>query len=196
MFSYAVYLNTDWWLMLYRWKMYMRSHMIHVDNIGRTFTTTYSCLSHLCKSQWLGCLGWSQSQELRSPQFPCLCLTFFSMSTARSDFSQLSTIDRSRYEFSHCSSFVKSGVYIKHGVQIVMTNLATFFWNHRKVAKQSDEVDGSEGTLGNLDDAISAYKPPWMRPTNLESSSVQPLNVWFVLHDNTSHVGALVSFAA
>jgi len=58
-----------------------------------------------------------------------------------------------------------------------MTNLAISFGYHHKVAKQSDELDEAEGTMGNLDDAISAYMPPWMRPTNLESSSVQPLNV-------------------
>lgn len=44
----------------------------------------------------IGLFGRSQSLELPSPQFPCLCSTFFSMNTARSDFSQLSTIDRSR----------------------------------------------------------------------------------------------------
>ncbi|XP_039850738.1 CSC1-like protein At3g54510 isoform X2 [Panicum virgatum] len=55
--------------------------------------------------------------------------------------------------------------------------LPTFHHRPVQVAKQSDELDEAEGTMGNLDDAISAYMPPWMRPTNLESSSVQPLNV-------------------
>lgn len=67
--------------------------------------------------------------------------------------------------------------HIKHEVQIVKTNLATSFGYPRKVAKQSDELDEAEGTTGNLDGAISAYKPPWMRPTNLESGSVRPLTV-------------------
>ena len=57
-----------------------------------------------------------------------------------------------------------------------MTNLGLSFGN--EVAKQSDELDEAEEmTEGVLDDAISSYRPPWMRPTNLESnSSVQPLN--------------------
>ncbi|PUZ52984.1 hypothetical protein GQ55_5G017600 [Panicum hallii var. hallii] len=55
--------------------------------------------------------------------------------------------------------------------------LPTFHHRPVQVAKQSDELDEAEGTTGNLDDARSAYKPPWMRPTNLESSSAQPLNV-------------------
>ena len=109
------------------------------------------------------------------------------MNTARSDFSQLSTIDRSRYicsyehisiiQFLHRSSLLKFGASIEHEVQIIITNLTVSFGYRRKVAKQSDELDEAEGTMGNLDDAISAYMPPWMRPTNLESSSVQPLNV-------------------
>ncbi|WVZ67413.1 hypothetical protein U9M48_016489 [Paspalum notatum var. saurae] len=46
--------------------------------------------------------------------------------------------------------------------------LPTF--NHRPV--QSDELDEAEEmTEGVLDDAISSYRPPWMRPTNLESNS-------------------------
>nr|CAB3475453.1 unnamed protein product [Digitaria exilis] len=47
----------------------------------------------------------------------------------------------------------------------------------RSVAKLSDELDEAEGTTAILDGAIGAYKPPWMRPTNMESTSVQPLNV-------------------
>ena len=156
----------------------MRSHMILVDNIGLKFTTTYSYMSHLCKSRWSGCLGWSQSLELPSPQFPCLCSTFFSMNTARSNFSQLSTIDRSRYICFHGSSLLKFGASIKHEVQIVITNLEISFGCRHKISKQSDELAEAEGTTGNLDDATSAYKPPWMHPTNLEPSSVQPLNVW------------------
>jgi hypothetical protein len=77
----------------------------------------------------------------------------------------------------HRSSLLKFGASIKHEVQIVITNLAISFGYRHKVAKQSDELDEAEGTTGNLDDARSAYKPPWMRPTNLESSSAQPLNV-------------------
>ena len=109
------------------------------------------------------------------------------MNTARSDFSQLSTIDRSRYicsyehisiiQFLHRSSLLKFGASIEHEVQIIITNLTVSFGYRRKVAKQSDELDEAEGTTDNLDDAFSSYKQPWMRPTNLESSSVQPLNV-------------------
>lgn len=55
--------------------------------------------------------------------------------------------------------------------------LPTFHHRPVQVAKQSDELDEAEGTTDNLDDAFSSYKPPWMRPTNLESSFVQPLNV-------------------
>ncbi|XP_034593042.1 CSC1-like protein At3g54510 [Setaria viridis] len=55
--------------------------------------------------------------------------------------------------------------------------LPTFHHRPVQVAKQSDELDEAEGTTGNLDGAISAYKPPWMRPTNLESGSVRPLTV-------------------
>ena len=118
-----------------------------------------------------------KSLEFPSPQFPCLCSTFFSMNTARSDFSQLSTIDRSRYICFHGSSLLKFGASIKHEVQIVITNLEISFGYRHKISKQSDELAEAEGTTGNLDDATSAYKPPWMHPTNLESSSAQPLNV-------------------
>ncbi|CAD6234859.1 unnamed protein product [Miscanthus lutarioriparius] len=56
--------------------------------------------------------------------------------------------------------------------------LPTFSHRPVQVAKQSDELDEAEGmTECNVDNAICAYRPPWMRPTNLESSSVQPLNV-------------------
>ncbi|CAL4945533.1 unnamed protein product [Urochloa decumbens] len=55
--------------------------------------------------------------------------------------------------------------------------LPTFHHRPVQVAKQSDELDEAEGMTCDLDDAISAYKPPWMRPMNLESGSVQPLNV-------------------
>jgi len=55
--------------------------------------------------------------------------------------------------------------------------LPTFHHRPVQVAKQSDELDEAEGTTDNLDDAFSSYKPPWMRPTNLESSFVQPSNV-------------------
>lgn len=54
--------------------------------------------------------------------------------------------------------------------------MVSFGYLH-KVAKQSDELDEAEGTTDILDRAIGAYKPPWMRPTILESTSVQPLNV-------------------
>ncbi|EES02054.1 CSC1-like protein At3g54510 isoform X1 [Sorghum bicolor] len=53
-------------------------------------------------------------------------------------------------------------------------------FSHRpvQVAKQSDELDEADGmTEGDVNDAICAYWPPWMRPTSLESSSVQPLNI-------------------
>ncbi|AQK98223.1 CSC1-like protein [Zea mays] len=53
--------------------------------------------------------------------------------------------------------------------------LPTF--RHRPV-QAANELDEAEGTTeGDVDDAICAYRPPWMRPTNLESSSVEPLNV-------------------
>ncbi|GJM91882.1 hypothetical protein PR202_ga08301 [Eleusine coracana subsp. coracana] len=47
-----------------------------------------------------------------------------------------------------------------------------------QVAKENDELDETEQmTEGGLDNAVSAYKPPWMHPTNLEFDSVQPLNL-------------------
>nr|CAB3479445.1 unnamed protein product [Digitaria exilis] len=55
--------------------------------------------------------------------------------------------------------------------------LPTFHHRPVQVAKLSDELDEAEGTTAILDGAIGAYKPPWMHPTNLESTSVQPLNV-------------------
>ncbi|KAL6616704.1 hypothetical protein ACP70R_038974 [Stipagrostis hirtigluma subsp. patula] len=56
--------------------------------------------------------------------------------------------------------------------------LPTFHHRPVQVAKQNDELDEAEGmTEGELNDAISAYKPPWMHPANLGSSSVQPLNL-------------------
>ncbi|KAF8647019.1 hypothetical protein HU200_065534 [Digitaria exilis] len=55
--------------------------------------------------------------------------------------------------------------------------LPTFHHRPVQVAKLSDELDEAEGTTAILDGAIGAYKPPWMRPTNMESTSVQPLNV-------------------
>jgi hypothetical protein len=59
-----------------------------------------------------------------------------------------------------------------------MTNIAIPFGYLHKVAKQSDELDEADGmTEGDVNDAICAYWPPWMRPTSLESSSVQPLNI-------------------
>jgi len=82
----------------------------------------------------------------------------FNEYTARSDFSQLSTIDRSRYICFHGSSLLKFGASIKHEVQIVITNLEIYFGYRHKVSKESDEL-AEEGTTGNLDDAISAYKP-------------------------------------
>jgi len=87
----------------------------------------------------------------------------------------------------HRSSLLKFGASIEHEVQIIITNLTVsfgyrrkvffFFGYRRKVAKQSDELDEAVGTTDNLDDAFSSYKQPWMRPTNLESSFVQPSNV-------------------
>ncbi|TVU09843.1 hypothetical protein EJB05_43340, partial [Eragrostis curvula] len=56
--------------------------------------------------------------------------------------------------------------------------LPTFIHRPVQVAKENDELDDAEGMIqGDLDNAVSAYKPPWMRPTNLETSSVQPLNL-------------------
>ena len=80
--------------------------------------------------------------------------------------------------FLLCSSFIRSGASTKYDSQIVITNLVISLGYLHKVAKQSDELDEAEGmTECNVDNAICAYRPPWMRPTNLESSSVQPLNV-------------------
>lgn len=61
--------------------------------------------------------------------------------------------------------------------QIVITNLVisricTYL---HQAANELDEAEGT--TEGDVDDAICAYRPPWMRPTNLESSYVEPLNV-------------------
>jgi len=91
-------------------------------------------------------------------------------------------------QFLCCSSLIRSGASTKYDSQIVITNLVISLGYLHKVAKQSDELDEAEGmTECNVDNAICAYRPPWMRPTNLESSSVQPLNVWSVLHDRTMH---------
>ncbi|KAK3166504.1 hypothetical protein QOZ80_1AG0046560 [Eleusine coracana subsp. coracana] len=56
--------------------------------------------------------------------------------------------------------------------------LPTFHHRPVQVAKENDELDETEQmTEGGLDNAVSAYKPPWMHPTNLEFDSVQPLNL-------------------
>ncbi|GJN16731.1 hypothetical protein PR202_gb03752 [Eleusine coracana subsp. coracana] len=56
--------------------------------------------------------------------------------------------------------------------------LPTFHHRPVQVAKENDELDETEQiTEGSSDNAVSAYKPPWMRPTNLEFDSVQPLNL-------------------
>uniref|UniRef100_A0A0D9VA93 CSC1/OSCA1-like 7TM region domain-containing protein n=1 Tax=Leersia perrieri TaxID=77586 RepID=A0A0D9VA93_9ORYZ len=54
----------------------------------------------------------------------------------------------------------------------------TFLHRPVQVAKENDDLNEAEGMrVGDLHHAISAYKPPWMRPTNFppDSSSVQPL---------------------
>lgn len=55
--------------------------------------------------------------------------------------------------------------------------LPTFLRRPVQVAKENDDLNEAEGMRGDLDHAISAYKPPWMRPTNFspDCSSVQPL---------------------
>uniref|UniRef100_J3L7V9 CSC1/OSCA1-like 7TM region domain-containing protein n=1 Tax=Oryza brachyantha TaxID=4533 RepID=J3L7V9_ORYBR len=60
--------------------------------------------------------------------------------------------------------------------------LPTFLHRPVQVAKENDDLNEAEGMReADLDHAISAYKPPWMRPTltptnfSLDSSSVQPL---------------------
>jgi len=121
---------------------------------------------------------WAEEPGVSFATIPLLVFNIlFNEYTARSDFSQLSTIDRSRYICFHGSSLLKFGASIKHEVQIVITNLEISFGCRHKISKQSDELAEAEGTTGNLDDATSAYKSPWMHPTNLESSSAQPLNV-------------------
>ena len=138
MFSYTVYLNTEWRLMFIQME---DVYEITYDTCGQYWPKIhhYIFLSvTLVQITMIGLFG-LKSLEFPSPQFPCLS--------------------------------------IKHEVQIVITNLEISFGCRHKISKQSDELAEAEGTTGNLDDATSAYKPPWMHPTNLESSSAQPLNV-------------------
>ncbi|KAL6853433.1 hypothetical protein ACP4OV_019462 [Aristida adscensionis] len=57
--------------------------------------------------------------------------------------------------------------------------LPTFHHRPVQVANQNDEGGEAEEvtTESGSDAAIGAYKPPWMRPTKVESSSVEPLIV-------------------